>query len=267
MFTYYKRNFFLEKINIIKDNIFKGQKLYSNFTNINKIIMKKTLLSLLILAAIACSPVKKYTQLPQVIAWDKEIQKFEQLDKTEVYPENSIIFTGSSSIKLWSTLKDDMAPFPVIHRGYGGARLSDLAVYADRIIYPHKCSAVVIFVANDIIGQEGDKSPEEVGRLFSYILKTIRKKLPETPVFWISITPTSSRWKVWPQIKEANNIIRDICGKNKNTFFIPTEHAFLNEKGQPRDELFRPDLLHLNAEGYKVWTQVIKPEIAKVLGK
>lgn len=229
--------------------------------------MKRNLLSLLLLLAVSCSPVRKYAQLPEVVSWEKEIQKFETLDESEIYPPSSILFTGSSSIKLWSTLKEDMAPYPVINRGYGGAKLSDFAVYADRIIYPHSCSAIVIFIANDIVGNEQDKSPEEVGRLFTYVLKTIRKKLPDTPVFWVSISPTSSRWIAWPQIKEANNITREICGKHKNTYFIATEQFFLNEEGTPKDELFRPDMLHLNAEGYKVWTQIIKKEIDDVLGK
>ena len=55
-----------------------------------------------------------------------------------------------------------MAPYPVIQRGYGGARLSDFAVYADRIISPHPCRAIVLFVANDITGSKSDKSPREV---------------------------------------------------------------------------------------------------------
>jgi lysophospholipase L1-like esterase len=227
--------------------------------------MLKFFLPALIALVISCSPVKKYAELPNVRAWEKEIQRFEELDKTEVYPDNSVLFTGSSSIVLWSTLKDDMAPYNIIQRGYGGSRLSDFAVYADRIIYPHRYSGIVIFLANDITGSDADKSPEEVGRLFRFVLKTIRGKFPETPVFWIAITPTSSRWKVWPLIRKANNIISEICSRHKNTYFIPTEKYFLNDKGMPRDELFRPDLLHLNTEGYKVWTGIIKNELDKVL--
>ncbi len=227
--------------------------------------MLKYFIPVLIALVISCSPVRKYADLPNVRSWEKEIIKFEELDKTEVYPDNSILFTGSSSIVLWSTLKVDMAPYNIIQRGYGGARLSDFAVYSKRIIYPHRYSGIVIFIANDIIGSNTDKTPEEVGRLFSFVLKTIRKKYPETPVFWIGITPTSSRWKVWPLIREANNIISKKCSSNKNTYFIPTEQFFLNDKGMPRDELFRPDLLHLNPEGYKVWSRLIKNELDKVL--
>jgi lysophospholipase L1-like esterase len=97
------------------------------------------------------------------------------------------------------------------------------------------------------------------------VLKTIRKSHPLTPVFWIAITPTVSRWKVCPEIEKANNLIKNICDKKNNTYFIRTDYAFLNDKGEPRDELFRTDKLHLTEQGYAVWSEIIKKEIAKVV--
>jgi len=227
--------------------------------------MNRLLLTLLLLAIIACSPVRKYKSLPEVKAWETEIFKFEQLDKDESYPKESVLFAGSSSIRLWSTLKEDMEPYPVIQRGYGGAKLSDFGVYADRMLNPHKCRAIVIFIANDISGSEQDKSPEEVLALYKSVIKTIRKKQHDTPVFWIAITPTDSRWKVWPEIKKANNLIKEYCGSNKNLYFIKTEFAFLGEDGKPINEFFRDDRLHLNADGYAVWRKIIKDELDRVL--
>ncbi len=229
--------------------------------------MKRYLILFIVLISVSCSPLRHYRDLPEVKAWETEIQKFEQLDRNETYPDNSVIFSGSSSIRLWTTLASDMAPYPVIQRGYGGARLSDFAIYADRIIYPHKSrtSAVVMFIANDISGRDTDKSPREVLKLFKNVLRTIRKEFPNTPVFWVAITPTPSRWSVWPQIREANNLIRDYCDKQHNLYFIATENAFLNEEDAPVNEFFVSDLLHLNEEGYRLWTGIIKNELGKVL--
>ena len=156
-------------------------------------------------------------------------------------------------------------PYNVIQRGYGGAKLSDFAVYADRIIYPHPCKAIVIFVANDITGDENDKSPLEVSQLFRKTLYIIRRKFTDTPVFWISVTPTPSRWAVWPEIKEANGMIKEICDSHKNTYFIDTEKYFLNSSGLPRSELFVEDKLHLNTKGYEMWSGIIKNELNNVL--
>ncbi len=227
--------------------------------------MRKYIFFIAAIFLVTCTTIKKYSNLPEVQRWETEIQKFEALDQTESYPDNSIIFAGSSSIVLWKTIHEDMAPYPVIHRGYGGSRLSDFAVYADRIIYPHKNNGIVLFIANDIAGNENDKTPKEVLWLFKNVIKTIRKKYPDTPVFWISITPTERRWNSWPQIKEVNRLIKNYCLKSKNLHFIDTELSFLNEEGRPKAELFATDKLHLSPEGYKLWTSIIKSELDKIL--
>ncbi len=200
--------------------------------------MQRYLLLLPMAVLLACSPVRKYRDQPEVLSWENDISKFEQLDKTEKYPDNALLFAGSSSIRLWSSLAEDMKPYPVIQRGYGGAKLSDFAVYAGRIIAPHPCSGIILFVANDITGGESDKSPEEVARLFGYILSTIRASHPSTPVFWIEITPTPSRWEAWKEISKANELIRKSCENSSNTYFIGTDSAFLGPDGKPRTELF-----------------------------
>lgn len=224
-------------------------------------LMRRSLLLALSVLIISCSPLKKYETSPSVLAWENDIQKFEELDKSEIYSPDAVLFAGSSSIRLWSTLATDMAPYPVIQRGFGGSRLSDLAVYAERIFEPHPCKAIVLFVANDIAGNDLDKSPEEVASLFKNVLKTIRKSHPETPVFWIEVTPCSSRWKVWPEIQKATALIRKVCENQKNTYSIRTDFAFLNNEGKPKDELFVKDLLHLNPDGYAVWTDIVKKEL------
>jgi hypothetical protein len=227
--------------------------------------MCRYLILIISFVLLSCSPIRKYQSLPEVRFWEKDIQKFEQLDKSEKYPEDAILFAGSSSIRLWTALEQDMAPYHIIQRGYGGAKLSDFVVYAGRIFDPHQCKAVVLFIANDITGSDNDKTPAEVAELFRNVLKTIRKVHPSAPVFWISVTPTPLRLKVWPEIQKANALIKDICEKKKNTYFIKTDFAFLNENGVPNDELFRADKLHLTEKGYAVWTEIIKKELNKVL--
>ncbi len=227
--------------------------------------MNRYLLFLALFFLLTCSPVKRYESLPEVLTWENDIQEFERLDKRVEYSKDAILFAGSSSIKLWINIEKDMAPYSVIQRGYGGAKLSDFAVYTDRICSPHQCKAIVLFIANDIVGSSQDKTPEEVKQLFRYILKTIRKTHPDTPVFWIAVTPTPSRWKAWPEIKEAGKLIKEVCNENNNTFYIKTESGFLNESGIPKEELFVSDKLHLNEKGYAIWTEIIKKELDDIL--
>lgn len=196
-----------------------------------------------------------------ILSWEKDIRQFEKLDSSQQDPAHAILFTGSSSIRLWSTIREDMKPYAVIQRGYGGAKLSDFAYYASRIIYPHQFDALVLFVANDISGSPADKKPEEVAKLFSDILQIIRARYPETPVFWVDITPTPSRWSVWQAIQEANLYIEEVCKKDRHAFCIHTADQFLGTDGQPKKEFFREDMLHLNQDGYQVWAGIIKQSL------
>ncbi len=227
--------------------------------------MRAIFLFLILSAVLVCSPAEICGQLHGVASWENDIRQFEHLDSTECYPDDAILFVGSSSIRLWSTIARDMAPYPVIQRGYGGAKLSDLVMYTERIVYPHNFRAVVLFVANDITGDEEDKSPEEVAGLFRTVIGIIRNKYPQVPVFWIAITPTALRWYVWPRIAEVNKLIELSCTTFENLHFIRTDYAFLNSLQQPREELFLPDMLHLNTAGYEVWTEIIKNELTTVL--
>ena len=210
----------------------------------------------------SCSIRHKYVK--EAHKWENDIERFDSLDKSEQYSKDAILFTGSSSIKLWSTIREDMNPYPVIQRGFGGSKFSDLACYIDRIVYPHNFKALVIFEANDITGSAADKSPKEVEQLFRYIVKVVRKKYPEKPIFVVEITPTQSRWKVWPTIRQLNTLLEKASKELPHVYYIPTASHYLNQ-GEPRPELFRNDKLHMNREGYIIWGKLIRETIAEKL--
>lgn len=228
--------------------------------------MKNIFLVFLLFVA-ACSPVKKYkeTYHDMAVSWEPEIQKLEQKDKEEKDPENAILYIGSSSIRLWKNIDKDMAPYPAIQRGYGGARFTDLIYYTDRIVYPHKFRALVVFVANDITGSDQDRTPAEVLELFKGVVKIVRKKYPKVPIYSVAITPVNSRWAVWPKAKEANTLVKNYCESKPNLFFIDTEKPYLNAEGKPRAELFIGDQLHQNQKGYDLWASIIKKRLDETL--
>lgn len=212
----------------------------------------------------ACSPsFTKYQEAAK--SWEKEIQALEQRDQTEKDPENTILFIGSSSIRLWKNIKQDMSPYPVIQRGYGGAKFTDLIFYTKRLVYPHDFRALAVFVANDITGSNDDRTPTEVVQLFDNVVKTVRKKYTTKPIFLIAITPNSLRWKVWDKATEANNLLKTYCEKHKNLYFIETQSGYLGADGKPNDSLFIQDHLHLNQSGYDIWANLIKKRLDEVL--
>lgn len=198
--------------------------------------------------------------------WQKSIKEFDEKNQAESHPDDSVLFVGSSSIRLWDTIGEDMAPYHPIQRGFGGSRWSDVAVFAEPLITPHTFRAAVFFVANDITGRNADKTPEEVAALFRYVHGVVREHNADAPVFYIAVTPTESRWDVWPKIRQGNELIREYCRNTPNTFFIGTESIYIGAEGTPQSELFRDDKLHLSRDGYKLWGAAIKSQLDSVLG-
>jgi len=43
-------------------------------------------------------------------------------------------------------------------------------------------------------------------------------------------------------------------------------NPMLGESGEPRAELFIADGLHMSAEGYALWTQILEPVLASTAG-
>ncbi len=192
-------------------------------------------------------------------AWEPYIQKFEAHDRQQPPPTNVVVFTGSSSITFWSTLEQDMAPLPVINRGFGGSHMNDVVYYAPRIVVAYRPRAVVLFAGtNDIAGSK-PKTAQEVFDGYRAFVKVIHAALPDTPIYYISITPTPSRWKLWPIVQEANRLIGAHAATDPRLHYIDMTDVILGADGKPDRSLFRIDRLHPNKKGYAVWTAKIKP--------
>ena len=200
--------------------------------------------------------------------WEPDIRQFERLDATETYDPHAVMFVGSSSIRLWKTIAEDMKPYPVIQRGISGTTLTDINYYLNRIITPkHQFDAVVVYVGNDIHGGKTDKTPKEVLKLFQQTVKIIRRDHKTEPIFFVEIYPTPKRWAVWNNQKEANARIKKYCRKKKNLEFIDLADYCMDNFKQPRKEIYQNDGLHFNQAGYAIWNQQIKASLDKVLNK
>ena len=196
--------------------------------------------------------------------WGDEIKKLEALDAQEPDPQDAVLFVGSSSIRRWDDIEIDMAPYHPIRRGYGGAKYSDVAVFAARLLQPHQYRALVLFVGNDVTGKPDDPEPGQVERWVRSIISVSHEHQPQSPVFLIEVTPTEKRFAAWPRIRAVNASLREVALSTPDTYFIATAGQFLDPKGHPRDEFFVDDRLHLNGAGYDLWSELIRRRLDEV---
>lgn len=211
---------------------------------------------LLLLLSAACSPVHRLGNDPGVLKWEKEVSVFDTMPVST--DQRTILFTGSSSIRLWKNIAQDIRPYQPLVRAYGGSKLSDYVYYCDRLAGKHAWSAVVVFIANDITGNAADLSPEDVLSLMRKTVRLLRKKHRNATVFWIETMPVPCRFHVWDKVSRANDLIRDYCDNRSNLIFIPTRDFILTGNGIPDTTLFLSDNLHLNTRGYALWTTRIR---------
>jgi len=199
------------------------------------------------------------------LVWESVIQAFEEEDIINPPASDAVLFVGSSSIRFWFKLKEDLSPVPVIQRGFGGSKLRDVLHYADRITCKYQPKAIVLFAGtNDICGRANDKSPEQLFKDFKQLAEIIKERLPDTKLFYLPITPTTSRWHVWPKADKANKLIASYIKTQINMVYLETDKVFLDKNGLPRKDLLWWDGVHLNWEGYEQWKKIIKPELIKL---
>jgi lysophospholipase L1-like esterase len=173
------------------------------------------------------------------------------------------VFTGSSTIAHWSSLQEDMAPLRVLNRGINGARIHQITYYVDRIIIPYRPRAVVLYAGeNDISGLlwSAKKTPDEVLSAFRAFCEKIHARLPDVRIHFISIKPPKRRASSGPSFQAANRLVKEHCASERRLHFIDVVPALLDADGQPRGLGW--DGIHLNDEGYRILTSVVRPFLA-----
>ena len=204
---------------------------------------------------------KRWSEDPLV--WEADIAAFESEAQEAPPPANAVVFVGSSSIRLWDSLAQDMAPIPVIQRGFGGAKLNDTVHYADRLVNSYDPAAVVVFAGSNDITPGDTKTPERLLESYQQFVIRVRAENPELPIYYIGITPSPRRWEVWPEAQAVNAVIEEYSLRTPGLFYIETGPALMNAQGEPDSENYMFDGLHLSDHGYRVWTSIIRPRLLK----
>jgi lysophospholipase L1-like esterase len=193
--------------------------------------------------------------------WQDAIEAFEVEASRSVPPQNAVVFVGSSSIRMWRSLAEDMCPIRVIQRGFGGARLSDLVAYAERLVNVYRPLAVVVFAGSNDITPEASSRPIRVLQHYQAFVARVRADLPTVPIYYIAITPSPERWSIWSLAASANRLIQAYAQTQDHLYFIDTGPALLDHRGVPDPANYLSDDLHLSQRGYAIWRRIIRSRL------
>ena len=202
----------------------------------------------------AVVPIEKEIDLDR---FEEEILAFEKEDSINGVPQDEILFVGSSSIRLWSSLKEDMAPYPVLNRGFGGSTIPEVIHYSERIVFKYNPRLIVFYCGeNDIAAKS---TPLQVFRSYKSFVGMVQEKLPQTKIIFISMKPSMRRWAFQNKITKGNEMIRTLSDAQPMLEYVDVKVSMLTPEGIPDTSIFVVDSLHMNARGYERWTSLIRP--------
>lgn len=198
--------------------------------------------------------------------WEPEIQAMEALDSRRPPAPGAVVFVGSSTIRMWTTLEADMAPLPVVNRGFGGAQADAVLHYAPRIVVPCRPRAVVLGAGENDLEPLRGKSP---ARVLSDVraLWTLLQRCEGLQRFYVlAIKRSPARRASWAAADECNRLLDDFARADARVAFVDVATPMLTGQGEPDASLFLEDGLHLSVAGYARWTEALRPRLHADLG-
>jgi lysophospholipase L1-like esterase len=95
----------------------------------------------------------------------------------------------------------------------------------------------------------------------------IRAKLPKTTIVVIGVLPRGAGGQQTPmrQAVAAVNARIARLDDSRRVRFFDCSSTFLGGDGSLNPTLYRADFLHLSSEGYRAWSESLRPKIAALL--
>ena len=187
--------------------------------------------------------------------YEQEVCALEQQFRTVPPPVGQVVFYGSSSMRMWESLKDDFPDVGVLNLAFGGSTMEACAWFFERLVVPCRPRAIVCYSGDNDLGD--GRTPEEVIVSFRKLLSLVATHFPSIPFTLLSIKPSPSRWHLTSQIRYTNEELRREVLSHDNGYFIDIFPAMLGSDGLPDRSLFLEDGLHVSPEGYAVWKKLL----------
>ena len=246
--------------------------------NINKLIkrMKRILLLLFLLVTTFASaqtatpttliktviPFEQRDETSWITRYQKDITNYQKENKRLKDLSCDVLFLGSSSINLWDTIYEDFAPLKLIRRSYGGATLRDMIYNYNTIAKGYTPKSILLYVENDLGNHKEGVNAVKCFDLFRIFIDKLKKDYPNTPLIVVSLKPSQHKADQLKDQLLVNALLEENATAQGYTYVDITKVMY-DEAGNLRTDIFKEDNLHMNAEGYKLWTAILKPLLLK----
>lgn len=194
--------------------------------------------------------------------WEATIKKFEAGDAALPPAKGAVLLVGGSNARRWTDVGERFPQHRVINRGFGGAHLSDVLHFADRIVLPYAPKTILLNAGgNDLAA---GKSPAQIRDTARAFIAKVRAALPGARICLLAIPPVlraADAPESMAAIRALNDQLAALARAEKNVEFIDLFAAFLDAQGRPRTEFFVADGTHFSAPGYAAVAELVRAKI------
>jgi lysophospholipase L1-like esterase len=194
--------------------------------------------------------------------YESEVQAMERAVVSCVKASRPPTFYGSSSIRLWNTLAEDVDP-SVANLGFGGSTLEACAHFYPRLVKPLGPRSLLVYAGDNDLGD--GRAADEVLDFFRSLASQVAASCGAIPFGFVSIKPSPARYSLIDPIRRFNALVQREIETIPGAYYVDVYSYMLDGFGKPRAEFFLEDGLHLNREGYRLWTRILRRYRNKIL--
>ncbi|MEH6619013.1 SGNH/GDSL hydrolase family protein [Maribacter arcticus] len=169
--------------------------------------------------------------------------------------KETIVFTGSSSVRLWKNLEQRFPNHQIVNSGFGGSESSDLLYFLNDLVLSYNPKQVFIYEGDNDLWAK--KRPNQVLNTTEEIIRRIKANNPSTQIILIAAKPSISRWEIRRKYKKLNRKFERLAKKDIQLDYVDVWHPMLNNRKLMTD-IFIEDGLHMNQKGYDIWYEAMK---------
>ena len=116
----------------------------------------------------------------------------------------------------------------------------------------------VLFIGENDFASSDTVTVSMVMERFTTFYTLMRARYPKVPFLYVSMKPSPSRVLLLPKYQEANKLIAAFLKKDKMAAYADVYSKMVHADGSPMEHIFLKDRLHMNAEGYAIWKEVLE---------
>ena len=183
----------------------------------------------------------------------------------------NIVLIGDSITDFWPRKGKDsydrFAPWKPLDLGVSGETTEEVLwrITNGELDGIHP-KVVMIMIGINNLGHYGDEKPEWTAAGVKKIIEVVRMKCPNAKILLLAIFPRGATLQdgIRQRVAEVNKLLPSFAD-DKNVFFLDIGPKFLDPQGNLPKEIM-PDLLHPNANGYRIWIEAERPKLEELMG-